>query len=303
MEVLYGHEGKEAVALTFGNFDGIHLGHVQIFAELTRRAAELSLPAAVLTFSPHTAAFLRQRKNFLLVDFEHKVELIEACGVDYLYVVEFGQEFAQLSPDAFIHNVLVGGCKARHVVVGKDCVFGHKCAGNLKSLELHAATCGYGVTGVPQYMVDGRACSSSRIRECLQLGDIETANLLLGRRHVVSGRVLKGRGRGKLIGFPTLNLSMDHTVLPKNGVYHARVRFGGNNYWLPGVVNIGTRPTFAEEICPLLEMHVFDFDDDVYGKWADVELISFLRPERKFHNVDQLVRQIAQDISDVKQKY
>lgn len=302
MEVLYGYEGKEAVVLTFGNFDGIHLGHVRIFSELTQRAAQLSLPSAVLTFSPHTAAFLKQRKNFLLVDFEQKVKLIEACGVDYLYVVEFGQAFAQMLPRAFIHDVLVSGCRARHIVVGEDCVFGHKCAGDLKLLELHAAACGYGVTGVPQYVVAGHVCSSSRIRECLQLGDIETANLLLGRRHVISGRVLKGQGRGRLIGFPTLNLSIDHTVLPKNGVYHARVRFDANN-WLLGIVNIGTRPTFAEETCPLLEMHIFDFDKDVYGEWANVELISFLRPERKFHDTDQLIQQIAQDISHVKQRH
>ena len=302
MEVLYGYEGKEAVVLTFGNFDGIHLGHVRIFSELTQRAAQLSLPSAVLTFSPHTAAFLKQRKNFLLVDFEQKVKLIEACGVDYLYIVEFGQAFARLSPHAFIHDVLVSGCMARHIVVGRDCVFGHKCAGDLKLLELHAAACRYGVTGVLQYVVAGHVCSSSRIRECLQLGDVETANLLLGRRHVISGKVLKGRGRGKLIGFPTLNLSIDHTVPPKNGVYHARVRFDSDD-WLPGIVNIGTRPTFAEGARPLLEMHIFDFDKDVYGEWANVELISFLRPERKFHDTDQLIQQIAQDISHVKQRH
>ncbi|MCU7611285.1 riboflavin biosynthesis protein RibF [Anaplasma capra] len=300
MEVLYGCESKRAAVLTFGNFDGVHLGHARIFSELTRLARDLSLPSAVLTFSPHTAVFFRQCENFLLTDFEQKVELIAACGVDYLYVVEFGEEFAQLSPDAFINDVLVGSCRAEHVVVGESCVFGHKCVGNLELLKLRAVTCGYEVTGVPQYVVDGRACSSSRVRECLQLGDLETANLLLGRRHVVSGKVLRGKGRGRSIGFPTLNLSMDHTVLPKNGVYGARVNFGTDG-WLPGIANIGVRPTFSEVELPLLEMHIFDFDKDMYGAQANVELVNFIRPERRFSDVNQLIQQIEQDISRAKQ--
>ncbi|MGN7678209.1 MAG: bifunctional riboflavin kinase/FAD synthetase [Anaplasma sp.] len=302
MKVLHGCEGERPVALSFGNFDGVHLGHVSIFAELTQRAKALSLPSAALTFLPHTAVFFRKCENFLLVDFEQKAELIKACGVDYLHVVEFGPEFAQLSPEAFVEDVLIKGCKAQHIVVGENCSFGRKCSGDLAVLQQCAETAGCGVTGVPQYAVDGKVCSSSAIRDCLRRGNIETASALLGRRHIISGKVMRGRGRGRLIGFPTLNLSMGHTVLPRSGVYYARAKLSGDDHWLSGIVNIGVRPTFNEDESSILEMHIFDFDRNIYGEKVSVELVNFIRPERKFENVDQLVEQIRKDISEVKLK-
>ncbi|MGN7661506.1 MAG: bifunctional riboflavin kinase/FAD synthetase [Anaplasma sp.] len=303
MKVLYGCEGEGPVALSFGNFDGVHLGHVRIFAELTQRARAISLPSAALTFLPHTAVFLRKCENFLLVDFEQKAELIKACGVDYLHVVEFGPEFAQLSPEEFVVDVLIKGCKAQHIVVGENCSFGRGCSGNLAVLKQCAEAAGCGVTEVQQYAVESKVCSSSSIRDCLRRGNVETASALLGRRHVISGKVIRGRGRGRLIGFPTLNLSMGHTVLPRSGVYHARAKLSETNHWLSGVVNIGVRPTFAEDESSILEMHIFDFDRDIYGEKVSVELVNFIRSEHKFKNVDQLVEQIRKDISKVKLKY
>ncbi|MDD9361439.1 MAG: riboflavin kinase, partial [Anaplasma sp.] len=160
---------------------------------------------------------------------------------------------------------------------------------------------GYKVMVVDHLSVSGqKICSSSSIRKCVESGDIQSANLLLGRCHAISGQVMRGRARGRTIGFPTLNLSLEHTIMPCRGVYDARVRIGQE--WFSGIANIGARPTFSEDELPVLEMHIFDFDADIYGREVTVELLDFIRPEQKFQSIEQLVEQIKRDIAIVKCK-
>lgn len=301
MEVLCERPSAREVVLTFGNFDGVHRGHMHIFSEVVRLAQEHNLASAALTFSPHTAVFLKKRENFLLSDFERKVQLIESCDIDYLHVVEFDELFAKMLPEAFIENILVQRCKARYVVVGEDCVFGYRCMGNIDTLRSYSQSYGYKVMVVDHLSISGKKiCSSSSIRKCVESGDIQAANLLLGRCHAISGQVMRGKARGRTIGFPTLNLSLEHTIMPCRGVYNARVLIGQE--WLSGIANIGVRPTFSEVELPILEMHIFDFDEDIYGRKVTVELIDFIRPEQKFHSIQQLVEQITRDIAVVKRQ-
>ena len=302
MELLCGRSCGKDVVLTFGNFDGVHRGHRHIFSEVVRLSKEKGLASAVLTFSPHTAVFLRKRKHFLLLDFDGKAQLIEQCGVDYLFVVKFDEECAKMAPEAFIANILVNRCNAKYVVVGGDCVFGHKCKGNLDMLRSYAPHYGYDIVVVNQLLAsNGDVCSSSCVRTYIEQGDVKSANQMLGRNHSVSGLVVKGLARGRSIGFPTINLTLEDLVLPRMGVYSARVSVDKDQHcWLAGIVNIGIRPTFSPEERAVLEMHIFDFDEDLYGKWVTVELLDFIRDEKKFQNVEQLIVQIKRDIETVK---
>ncbi|MDB1135324.1 bifunctional riboflavin kinase/FAD synthetase [Candidatus Anaplasma sp. TIGMIC] len=300
MEVLYGRPGAKEVVLTFGNFDGVHKGHVHVFREVVRLARMHNLASAVLTFSPHTATVVRNREQFLLIDFERKVNLIADCGIEYLHVVEFCPSFAAMSPTAFIEDILVKRCMSKYVVVGTDCVFGRRCEGNLSTLHECAKVYGYEVVSVAPLTDDsGIVYSSSAVRECVENGDMRSASLILGRCHSVSGSVMRGSSRGRSIGFPTLNLSMAHTILPRLGVYSARVMIEAD-VWLQGIVNVGIRPTFSAEEAPILEMHIFDFDQEIYGQKVTIELVDFVRPERKFDSVEQLVIQIKKDIEEVR---
>ena len=299
MELLRGRPCAEDVVLAFGNFDGVHKGHAHVFAEVCRIAEQQKLAAAVLTFQPHPVVFLKHCENFLLCDFKQKVQLIGACGVDYLCVEDFDAVFSKMPPEQFISDILVKNCRAKYVVVGDNCVFGYRCAGNLDVLKHHSESYGYKVVSVGQLDIDGEACSSSAIRELLTVGDVETASNLLGRNHDVRGKVIRGCARGRTIGFPTLNLSLEGLVLPRRGVYKARASIDGGE-WLPGVVNIGIRPTFSDGERTILEMHIFDFDKDIYGRNVTVELLGFVRPERKFQDIEQLVGQIARDVATVR---
>ena len=302
MELLCGRSCDKGVVLTFGNFDGVHRGHRHIFSEVVCLAQEKGLASAVLTFSPHTAVFLRNRKHFLLLDFDSKARLIEQCGIDYLCVVEFDEECAKMPPEAFIADILVNRCNAKYIVVGEDCVFGHRCKGDLDMLRFYAPHYGYGVEEIsPLLASNGDICSSSCVRTYVERGDVKSASQMLGRNHVVSGLVVKGLARGRSIGFPTINLTLEHLVLPRRGVYSARVSFDKERQrCLAGIVNIGVRPTFSPEKHTVLEMHIFDFDEDLYGTRVTVELIDFIRDEKKFQNVEQLIVQIKKDIETVK---
>ena len=302
MELLCGRACDKEVVLTFGNFDGVHCGHMHIFSEVVSLAKKHGLASAVLTFSPHTAVFLRKRENFLLLDFDSKAQFIDKCGIDYLCVVEFCEEFSKMLPGAFISDILVKRCNAKYIVVGGDCVFGYKCQGNLDMLKAQALFHGYSVVVVdPVAAGNAGICSSSRVRAYIERGDIRSANLMLGRNHFVRGVVLRGLARGRSIGFPTINLNLEHVVLPKKGVYNARVAIDAKpQQWLWGVVNIGVRPTFSHGENTILEMHIFDFDADLYGKKVTVELMDFIREEKKFQNIEQLVAQIKKDIEIVK---
>ncbi|NUY39902.1 riboflavin biosynthesis protein RibF [Wolbachia endosymbiont of Litomosoides brasiliensis] len=332
MKIIYDYEqGTENnVALTFGNFDGIHLGHELAISTLKKIAQERGLPSAILTFEPHPSTVLFNRNNFKLINQEQKKELISSYGIDYLYIINFNKGFSQISCDDFISKILIDRYNTKHIIVGESCTFGHKRLGNTLTLRKFSETYGYSLTELELLTVGGEICSSSSIREHMQKGEIEIANKLLGRPYQVSGTVMKGALRGRKIGFPTINIPIeDRMIKPKFGTYYAKVAFtsldviplrGARIYrsqcqrngitegftkgsfpnsvpnWLYGVVNIGMRPTFKDLKKPIVEMHIFNFNEDAYDRKVNIQLLKFIRSEKRFLGVDELAKQINHDI-------
>jgi riboflavin kinase / FMN adenylyltransferase len=285
-------------ALAIGNFDGVHLGHRQVIERAGAIAKGSGAPYAVLTFEPHPRSVLHpDAPPFRLTPFRAKSRLIEALGVDLLFTLHFDQAFAQQSAEDFVARVLVEGLGARHVVVGYDFVFGHNRRGTPALLSEEGRRLGFGVTIVdPVATPGGPVYSSTRIREHLSQGRPGEAAALLGRFWEVEGPVERGDERGRTLGFPTANLWLEDYLRPAAGVYAVRVGIEerGGVPWHDGVANFGRRPTVGGSDLRL-EVHLFDFSGDLYGRHLRVELIDYLRPEQKFPGLDALKAQIAAD--------
>ena len=285
-------------AVAIGNFDGVHPGHQTVIHEAGLIAGDMYRPWAVLTFEPHPRAFFTLGSEpFRLTPFRSKARRIAELGADLLIVQRFDKAFSSLPAEDFVNTVLVDGLGAGHVVSGYDFVFGHKRGGNCELLLAMGAKKGFGFTAVnAQTDSSGEAYSSTRVRERLGDADPRGAAAILGRDFEIEGRVARGEARGKSIGFPTANIPLGAYLRPALGVYAVRAAIEQENgeRWLDGVANIGVRPTFGGDGV-VLEVFLFDFDDDLYGKRLRVRLVDFLRPEKKFDGVDDLKAQIAQD--------
>ena len=285
-------------AVAIGNFDGVHPGHQTVIHEAGLIAGDMCRPWAVLTFEPHPRAFFTPGSEpFRLTPFRSKARRIAELGADLLIVQRFDKAFSSLPAEDFVNTVLVDGLGAGHVVSGYDFVFGHKRGGNCELLLAMGAKKGFGFTAVnAQTDSSGEAYSSTRGRERLGDADPRGAAAILGRDFEIEGRVARGEARGKSIGFPTANIPLGAYLRPALGVYAVRAAIEQENgeIWLDGVANIGVRPTFGSDGV-VLEVFLFDFDDDLYGKRLRVRLVDFLRPEKKFDGVDDLKAQIAQD--------
>lgn len=285
-------------AVAIGNFDGVHPGHQTVIHEAGLIAGDMCRPWAVLTFEPHPRAFFTPGSEpFRLTPFRSKARRIAELGADLLIVQRFDKAFSSLPAEDFVNTVLVDGLGAGHVVSGYDFVFGHKRGGNCELLLAMGAKKGFGFTAVnAQTDSSGEAYSSTRVRERLGDADPRGAAAILGRDFEIEGRVARGEARGKSIGFPTANIPLGAYLRPALGVYAVRAAIEQENgeIWLDGVANIGVRPTFGSDGV-VLEVFLFDFDDDLYGKRLRVRLVDFLRPEKKFYGVDDLKAQIAQD--------
>lgn len=285
-------------AVAVGNFDGVHLGHHQVIREAGQLARANAWPWAVLTFEPHPkAVFHPDDPPFRLSPLPEKARLIEALGPELLVVVPFDAGFSKLPARDFVHEVLVDGLGAKHVVCGHDFAFGHGRKGTPELLLWMGDEFGFGFTCVTEVKDDaGVAYSSTRIREALRAGKPEIAATLLGRPFAIEGEVIAGDRRGRTLGFPTANLMLDDYVRPAAGVYAVRVGVPdpAGIAWHDGVANIGRRPTIGGDL-ERLEAHLFDFDGDLYGESVCVMLIAFLRPEKKFDGLAQLQAQIADD--------
>ncbi|MCH2326534.1 MAG: bifunctional riboflavin kinase/FAD synthetase [Rhodospirillales bacterium] len=285
-------------AVAIGNFDGVHPGHQTVIHEAGLIAGDMCRPWAVLTFEPHPRAFFTpDSEPFRLTPFRSKARRIAELGADLLIVQRFDKAFSSLPAEDFVNTVLVDGLGAGHVVSGYDFVFGHKRGGNCELLLAMGAKKGFGFTAVnAQTDSSGEAYSSTRVRERLGDADPRGAAAILGRDFEIEGRVARGEARGKSIGFPTANIPLGAYLRPALGVYAVRAAIEQENgeIWLDGVANIGVRPTFGGDGV-VLEVFLFDFDDDLYGKRLRVRLVDFLRPEKKFDGVDDLKAQIAQD--------
>jgi riboflavin kinase/FMN adenylyltransferase len=282
-----------------GNFDGVHLGHRSILARVCQRARELDCQPVALTFDPHPANVLKPEGNLrLLTTPAQKVKLLEAAGVSVV-VMPFTREFAAIPAREFVRDYFVERLKVREVVIGHDYRFGYKRQGNIELLQQMGQTFGFTVQVVWAVEVEDAVVSSSLIRAMLQLGKVREANRLLGRAYGVTGRVVAGKGRGaKVLGVPTANLVSENDLLPSCGIYAVWVIKDGHR--LPGVANIGTCPTFDNQELTL-EVHLLDFNGDLYGEMLQVEFVSRLRDEQRFSSIDELAAQIRADMTEARQ--
>jgi len=291
-------EEARGAAIAVGNFDGVHRGHQAVIGEAGHLAKTAGIPWAVLTFEPHPRrVFKPDMAPFRLTPFRSKAREIATLGVDHLIVLRFSRAFSQMAAEAFVHDVIVSGLEARHVVCGYDFAFGHGRRGTPEFLLQMGKREGFGFACVPQLRDgEGEGFSSTRARACLVNGDPSGATHVMGRPFEIEGRVVVGDRRGRTIGYPTVNLRLGEFLRPAAGVYATRIGIeaGGATVWHDGVANLGYRPTFAGGDIGL-EAHIFDFHGDLYGRRVRVALIDFLRPEKKFDGLDSLKAQIAVD--------
>jgi len=295
-------DDARGAAIAIGNFDGVHPGHRAVINEAGLIAHDAGRPWAVLTFEPHPRRlFQPDQPPFRLTPFRAKAREIEAMGVDLLIVQRFNKAFSMLEAKDFVRNALVGGLGASHVVSGYDFVFGHNRSGHCDLLLAMGEKEGFGFTAVNAIKDEtGAAYSSTRVRDRLMAGDPRGAAAILGRDFEIEGRVIRGENRGRGIGFPTANLTLGRVLRPSHGVYAVRVAIGEETDWRDGVANLGIRPTFGGDDT-VLEVFLFDFDGDLYGKRLRVRLIDHLRPEKKFDGIDDLKAQIASDVTKAKE--
>jgi riboflavin kinase/FMN adenylyltransferase len=296
----------QGTAVTIGAYDGVHRGHRAVIAKVKQLAAERGLATAVVTFDRHPASVVRpESAPPLLTDLEQKLELLEDTGVDYTVVIHFDEARSQESAEDFVNEVLVRCLNAKLVVVGRDFHFGHKRRGNVGLLDQMGGEAGFEVIGLDLVDAEGRPAaedsqvSSTAIRAALASGDVSGAAELLGRPYEVRGIVEHGDHRGKSLGFPTANVAVpEETLLPADGIYAAWYERPSGEV-VPGAASIGRRPTFYEsQPYRLLEVHLLDWDGDLYGELARVRFVGRLREERKFDSLDALVDQMQRDCED-----
>jgi riboflavin kinase/FMN adenylyltransferase len=298
--------GSEPAVVSVGVFDGVHMGHQAILAANVARAQELGLVPTVTTFSGHPKRILLGRAPKTLTSLEHRLALFRRAGIGHTLVLEFTDELRSMPAEAFVEQILLAGLSAKAFVLGFDSKFGMGRRGDPKFLR----GLGHDVQVVPRVSVDQRAISSTAIREAVELGDLEGAGRMLGRPVSVLGRVVHGQALGRTLGFPTANLDLAHELHPPTGVY------AGIAYVLspdkdpalrrsiPAVANIGTRPTLAGSPPPLptlpalptVEVHLLDFQEDLYGELLEFEFVANLRPEQRFADLDALRNQISADV-------
>lgn len=287
------HQGCVA---TIGNFDGVHLGHQAVFDALAARASEFGLPAAVIIFEPQPLEFFRPREAPpRLTCLREKLDTIRQCGIEWVLVLEFNRQLAEMSADEFIERVLVQGLRVGHLYVGDDFRFGKGRSGGFDTLQQAGKVNAFEVESLNTVAHSDRRISSTRVRAALERGDLAEAAACLGRPYRICGRVGHGDKRGRTIGFPTMNIDLHRRISPLRGVFAVNVS-GLADMALPGVANLGTRPTVHRGPRCLLEVHLFDFDRQVYGAHVSVEFIQRIREERKFDSVEQLRRQIQVDV-------
>jgi riboflavin kinase/FMN adenylyltransferase len=286
---------KGSTAVTVGFFDGVHRGHQAVIGRTVDVARERGLVPVAVTFDRHPREILTPGEEpGLLTTMERKAQLISALGIEALVVLEFDHDFSTWPPEAFVTRVLVDGLSTAHAVVGSNFTFGHRARGNLEVLRDLGAGFGFTVEGVSLLELDGRAVSSSSIREALRSGDLDWPGLALGRRPALDGIVRPGAGRGRGLGFPTANLSLARRILlPAEGVYAGKARTMDGS-WV-AAINVGTNPTFGAE--PLhVEAFLLDFQGDLVGQPLTLEFWGRLRDEVRFDSPDDLSRQIKDDV-------
>ena len=300
-------ENARGSVVAIGNFDGVHLGHQAVIRQAGEIARSLDVPLAVLTFEPHPRSVFRPDQScFRLTPMIAKAHALKRVGVDHVFIQDFTLEFSRQSPESFVLDTLVRDFGAKHLVIGGDFCFGKDRQGNAALLESMGREHGFDVTAATLVKdQSSEVLSSSRIRDYLRNGNPGAAARILGRYWEIDGTVLHGFERGRTIGFPTANLSMENYLLPSLGVYAVRVAKSGVEgfgltHWYNGVANIGNRPTLDGDSVNL-EVFIFDFDEDIYDMDLRVQIVDYLRPEKKFDGLAALTDQIAKDSEQAKE--
>jgi riboflavin kinase / FMN adenylyltransferase len=287
--------------LAIGVFDGVHRGHQAVISTSADHAAASNGTPVVVTFDPHPEKVLRpQAAPHLLSATEHKIALIRTLGVEHLLIITFDKQFAATEPEDFVQKLVIHSKPLHEICVGHEWSFGKNRRGNLDLLKKLGAKSNFDVVGIPPVKINGAVVSSTAIRQAIEKGDLAKAAEMLGREYTILGTVTRGDNLGKKIGFPTANLSAHSEQFPPNGVYVAEARIDGELY--RGVINLGIRPTVSSGKSErVLEIHLFDFNRDIYGHDVEVRFLKFLRPEKKFQDLDTLVQQIRQDVEQARQ--
>jgi riboflavin kinase/FMN adenylyltransferase len=284
---------------TIGNYDGVHRGHQHMLAALRRRAGELGLPATVITFEPTPREYFEgAAAPARLTRLREKLQALAHYAMDRVVCLRFDAQLASISARSFEEELLTAQLGVRHMVVGHDFHYSRRREGTIETLRAAGARLGFAVEAVPPFEIDGVRVSSSLIRAALETGDLATATRLLGRPYRITGRVQTGQRLGRKLGFPTANLALHRKVVPLWGIFAVRVH-GPGLVAHPAVANLGTRPTLNGTV-PLLEVHLFDFDGELYGRNLDVDFIARLRDEVRFDSLEALVEQMHRDAAEAR---
>lgn len=296
-------EFKNAV-VTIGTFDGVHKGHQKILEHISTLANEINGESILITFHPHPRFVINpDDKTLKLINtLEEKLELLQTYGLDNVVVAPFSVAFSQMPAIEYVKNFLVGNFAPKSIVIGYDHHFGRNRSGNISLLKEYKEVFDYDIVEITKEVIADIDVSSTKIRKSIEAGDMETAKVLMGHPYALEGVVTKGEQNGRKMGYPTANISLSapYKLVPKNGVYAVRTNRNGKEYI--GMLNIGFRPTF-EGIAKSIEVHLIDFDNEIYGEKLKVEFISFIRDERKFDSLDALKQQLNQDKSTILSKF
>lgn len=306
MNIIYDlNELKEPLrnpVLTIGNFDGVHKGHLVLFDKVKARAKAIDGQSAVMTFEPHPIKVMKPGNGPpLITPIKQKLDLISNAGIDVIFCIPFTRQFASISAENFVQDILVDRLGIKEIVVGYDYTFGTKRLGNIGLLQEMGDKLGFKVHVVDPIRLEDSLVSSTSIRELVQKGDLSETKKLLGRDYQICGTVVKGKNRGgRLLGFPTANLKLIDELIPKGGVYAVTAIINDRTYY--GVTNIGYNPTFGDQALSV-ETHLLDFSEDILGETIRVNFIKRLRDEKTYGSVEELAEQIAQDVQEAKELF
>lgn len=287
--------------LTIGNFDGVHIGHQYVIDKLKKVAKQRGLPSAIMIFEPQPQEFfLKDKAAARVLTFREKYNKLSALGVDRLICVRFSSTFAAMPAEQFVKSLLVEKLGVQHVIVGDDFRFGQKRTGDFKLLQAMSESLGFSVDDSQTFKFSNKRASSTEVRNSLQISDFASAEALLGDAFCFQGRVIHGQKNGRKFGFPTANIAVKRTVLPIKGVFGVTAKLGERVIY--GVANIGNKPTL-NGVKPLLEVHLFDFNEQIYGQRLSITPVFKIRDEKKFDSLDELIAQIKLDADATKRKF
>ena len=295
VQSISNYDKAHPTAITIGTFDGVHIGHRKILERLINNAKVLELKSTVLTFFPHPRMVLQKDVSIKLLNtIDEKIKILEELGIDYLIVHPFTKEFSRLSATQFVRDILVNDLKTKKIIIGYDHRFGRNRNANINDLVAFGNALDFEVEEISAQEVDDVSVSSTKIRKALEEGDMKTANMYLGYNYMLTGSIVKGKGIGRKLNFPTANLSIpeEYKLIPKNGVYVVSSVLDGKTVF--GMMNIGFNPT-VEGKTKSIEINFFDFDQDLYGKKIQIDIIDRIRDEKKFNSLEGLQAQLKKD--------